>query len=412
RALESTHDPESALAGEIVHHALLGGEPQLAVTAAIAAGHRCLRLFAYTEALNVARQGLQIAETLPENLGISTQVELLHVIAMSRTSVKERFAWQPRVEKLLSEARARGLNREASLAAHVMAILYADNENFGPAADMTIQSAEMIRKDDPITAVGRIANTGRCLIFIQRDVERGRILIDEAQALAVQARIEHTEIPLGLGYYYAHVGDDARAIPELERAHASAAREQDHWREWISMMRLATLALERHDAANALRYCERLAPIATKMTGGSEGPVSEALTALARIISGEAVEIEEKLDLLREIDSKGDLAYALVYLAELDRDAGEVDRARQRAEEALQAAEMVDRRTEAALARSLLAEIASNAALLQPALAAAQWDDLTKRAQDRVTAAAARLNIRSSQKKEKKDGAHRSRTNV
>ena len=65
-----------------------------------------------------------------------------------------------------------------------------------------------------------------------------------------------------------------------------------------------------------------------------------------------------------------------------------------------------------ALARSLLAEIASNAALLQPALAAAQWDDLTKRAQDRVTAAAARLNIRSSQKKEKKDGAHRSRTNV
>jgi DNA-binding SARP family transcriptional activator len=398
QALQAAHDPDAALAGDIVHHASLGGDAHLAATAAIAAGNRCLRLFAYSEGTAVARQGLQLAETLPDDVRIGIQIRLLNVIALTRNSIKERLAWKPRIEALLEQARSRNMNRESSLGAHLLALLYAEAEDFDSAADSVLQSAELIRHSDPAVAVGQIANTGRCLIFIQRDVPRGRQLLEEAATLAADSGVEHFEIPLGLGYFFAHVGDDARAIPQLEQAYAMAVRAQDHWREWIAASRLATMALERGDAADALRYCQRLAPAAAKMTGGSEGPVTDMLTALARSISGEQVDVERCLQSLRDIDNKGELAYALLFLAEHDLGRGEVESARQRADEALRAAEAVDRRSEAAIARSLLTEITGDRSFLDPAIAARQWDDLTKRAQDRLT--------------EAKHGAHRSRTDV
>jgi DNA-binding SARP family transcriptional activator len=398
QALHSVHDPEAALAGDIVHHAFLGGDPHLAATSAIAAGNRCLRLFAYAEGIAVARQGLHMAETLPDDVRITIQMELLHIIAMTRTSIKERILWKPRIETLTDQARSRNMIRESFLGSHLLALLYAESEDFNSAAERILQSAEEIREIDPATAVGHIANTGRCLIFIQRDVPRGRLLLEEAETLAARSGVDHSELPLGLGYFYAHVGDDARAIPLLERAYAMAVRAQDHWREWIAMSRLATMALERDDAAEALRFCQRLAPAAAKMTGGSEGPVTDMLTALAQLISEEPADIDRCLQSLRDIDNKGELAYALVFLAERDLRRGDINAARGRAEEALRAAEAVDRRSEAAIARTLLTQITGDRSFLDPAIGARQWDDLTKRAQDKLT--------------EAKHGAHRSRTDL
>ncbi len=398
QALHATHDPDSALAGDIVHHASLGGDLHLAAHSASDAGHRCLRLFAYGEAMAVARQGLQIADSLPDEVRIGHQLQLLHVMALSRISIKERIGWQPRVEALLAQARGRRMMREAALGAHILALFNADREDFAGAADRTLESAELIRDADPSTAAGVIANTGRCLLFLQRDVPRARLLLEEAEKLAAHFGTEYVEIPLGLGFYYAHVGDDLRAIPQLERAQALATRDQDHWREWIAIYRLVMIALEGGDAANAIRLCERLGPIAAKMSGGSEGPVTEMLTALANLIAGDDSDVERCLQSLRQIDSKGELAYALVFLAERDLQRGDVAAARARAEEALRAAEVVDRRSEAAIARSLLAEITGDRSILDAVSAMRQWDDLTKRAQDRLT--------------EAKHGTHRSRTVV
>ncbi|HEY8181933.1 MAG TPA: AAA family ATPase [Thermoanaerobaculia bacterium] len=398
QALQAAHDPEGSLAGDIVHHASLGGDPHLAATSAIAAGNRCLRLFAYSEGIAVARQGLQIAETLPDDVRIAIQIELLQIIVLTRTSIKERLLWKPRIEALLEQARTRNMMHESSQGAYLLASLDAEAENFNSAADRVLQSAELIPKRDPVMAIGQIANTGRCLVFIQRDVPRGRLLLEEAEALAAKSGVEHFEIPLGLGYFYAHIGDDAHAIPRLEQAYAMAVRAQDHWREWIATSRLAVMALERGDAAEALRLCQRLAPAAAKMTGGSEGPVTDMLTALAHLISGETADVDRCLQSLRDIDNKGELAYALVFLAERDLRRGDIESARQRAEEALRAAEAVDRRSEAAIARTLLTQITGDRSFLDPAIGARQWDDLTKRAQDKLT--------------EAKHGAHRPRTDL
>ncbi|MEO8035413.1 MAG: AAA family ATPase, partial [Acidobacteriota bacterium] len=46
RAFQSVHDPEAALAGDVFHHAVLGGDDEMAAGAAVDAGRRCLRFFA------------------------------------------------------------------------------------------------------------------------------------------------------------------------------------------------------------------------------------------------------------------------------------------------------------------------------------------------------------------------------
>ena len=61
------------------------------------------------------------------------------------------------------------------------------------------------------------------------------------------------------------------------------------------------------------------------MTGGSEGPVTDMLSALARLISGETAEIDRCLQSLRDIDNKGELAYALLFLAERDLRSSDID---------------------------------------------------------------------------------------
>jgi tetratricopeptide (TPR) repeat protein len=135
-------------------------------------------------------------------------------------------------------------------------------------------------------------------------------------------------------------------------------READHWRECICLTRLTMIELERAQPEEALRQGERLTVVAEKMGEGSEGPVAAALGALARRArgaAGGAEEAESRVDLLRQIDNKAFLAYALNFLAEIDLDEGRPAAARGKAEQALAAAEAVGRLSEIAVSRALLA---------------------------------------------------------
>lgn len=415
RALESVHDPDDALAGEIVHHAALAGENELAATSAARAGGRCLRLFAYVEAQSVAEHGLQLAESLPDPVRIHTQMKLLYVIVLCRSSFSTpRSALVPRVDALTEEARRKGLARVAALGSHLLAILHSESEAFDAAAMATLRSAEMSRGVDPATELLAVATTARCLLQIQRDVPRAAQLASDAQALAERTGVENAELHAALGFLHAHRGEYDRAAYFLERSLELAEREQDHWREWSAINRLTMTALERGDPATARVHSERMQPITAKMAGGSEGPRAEALHALAQLMAGERASIGDALDSLRVIDSKGDLAYALNFIARRHFDRGEIDDAEAVAREALAAAEVVDRRSEAALARALLAEILvrrgerKNArAILEPALEESRWSDLTARAQTEVMRCASMLK-----RKEKSHGNHGRRTVV
>jgi ATP/maltotriose-dependent transcriptional regulator MalT len=97
------------------------------------------------------------------------------------------------------------------------------------------------------------------------------------------------------------------------------------------------------------------------MAEGSEGIVADALEALARVAScvpGADDHLERSLARLRDVDAKGMLAYVLSAAADIDRAAARVERAEARANEALLAAEAVQRRSLVACARALLADLA------------------------------------------------------
>ncbi|MGZ7078845.1 MAG: tetratricopeptide repeat protein, partial [Thermoanaerobaculia bacterium] len=349
---------------------------------------------------------------------IPLQIELLYVIVLCRTSLShDRKELFPRIEAVMQEARRLGLPAAAAIGSQLIAILHEEHHSFGSAGDAAMQSLEWSRGVDPATEMLAVSNTARCLLQIQRDVDRAEALVRDAQALSTRANVEHTELPLALGFLHAHRGEYDRGIYFLERALDLAGREQDHWREWLSMSRLVTIALEQGDPATALLYCQRLDPITAKMSGGSEGPRAEALHALAQMLAGERENLDAALELLRTIDSKGDLAFALNFVARQNVDRGDTGAAESAALEALAAAQEVDRPSDAALARVTLAELearrggdANARAILEPALDSSRWADLTLRAQQAVLRCASFLNIPTT--KEKPHGDHGSRTVV
>lgn len=350
RALREAHDHDGALAGEIVHHASLAGDHALAATAAVEAGNRCLRMFAYTEAVSVARRGLQLVESLSGSLRIDTEMGLLHVMVMSRTPVHDKVEWAGRLVELTEAARSAGLPKTAALGSHLLACLYEESNRYFDAAGATMNSAELSRTADPATVALSMANAARCLLFLQRDVAQAESLLNQASAMG----IENAELDLGLGFLHAHHGRVAAAMPHLERALQLASRDQDHWREWIALWRMVIAALEQGDPALALRFCERLRPVATRMKGGSELVRSEVLETIAHWMSDHSVDLESSLGRLREVDSKSDLAWALTFVAQIEMKRGLVEDARRHAEEAVGAAEAVGRDSEAAIARCIL----------------------------------------------------------
>jgi DNA-binding SARP family transcriptional activator/tetratricopeptide (TPR) repeat protein len=347
RALRETHDPDGALAGEIVHHASLAGDNEEAARAAVEAGQRCLRLFAYAEAGAVARRGLQIAESLTGNARLETEMRLFEVLVTSRTPVRERVAWAGRIAEQTELARRAGLHETAGLGAHLLAILFEETNQYGDAADATRQSAELARGADPAAASLSMANTARCLLVLQRDIARAATLLQQAQAIGGPSH----ELSLAFGFLHAHQGRPDEAQSHLEKALQLASERQDHWREWIALWKMIITALEENDPGRALAHCRQLNSVTAKMKGGSEGVRADVLQTIARHASGEQVDLESALARLREADSKSDLAWVLSYLAQRERNR---DRARHFAEEALQAAEAVGRHSEAVIARCIL----------------------------------------------------------
>ena len=121
------------------------------------------------------------------------------------------------------------------------------------------------------------------------------------------------------------------------------------------------LLLECGRAEAAEARCSDLEALAAKLGEGSEVPFATTLRALARLALGESeapAEVELAIKRLREIDTKGHLAYALNFAAEVALAAGDLAAAARRAEEALRAADAVERKAEVARARLILARLA------------------------------------------------------
>ena len=372
RVLSEVPDPAELLAGDVAHHAALGGNDELCVRACITAGQRCIRVFANLEAQALADRGRQRLDRLPANLRISLHIGLL------RLSI-ESGAWrlcsrevESELTRTILEAQSAGLSGEVAAGWELLAELHEEVGNTAGAQQSLALSEQASRDADPETKARVIARAGRCLAQLEKDMPHAKALLEEAAVLSTPLRLDLPDISLGLGLIRYQEGqhDDSQRL--LSDGWAVAARQLNHWLASESLSRLIMVLLERGQFDVASARCAELEPLAAKLGGGSELPFARTLSALAKVARGDEEgtgELERALAGLRAIDTKGHLAYALNFMANLDLCAERFPLAKTRAEEALKAAEAVGRRTEVARARTVLAQVARRTGALAAASA-------------------------------------------
>jgi hypothetical protein len=139
-----------------------------------------------------------------------------------------------------------------------------------------------------------------------------------------------------------------------------ARQGQNRWSQFECLMSLTRIDLEDGRPAGALARCAELSQVAAKMTDGSEIAIAAALEAVARALLGEPG-ADERLAMavsgLRRLDAKGTLTCVLALWARSDLECGRLDQARAHAAESVKAAEVMKRRSDAAVARALLGSV-------------------------------------------------------
>lgn len=346
--------PDHALAGDIAHHASLGGDHELAASAALLAAERCLKLFAYAETSTLAQRGIQHCHHLDQRTRIRLQLSLLRVCAIAGVTGDRATQLELDVRRLMGEASQLGLKDEEAIGLETFSVLYFNQSNFAEMHPHLLRAVEVSRATSPATSARLLASSAACLAEIGRDMVRAEALLLEAQSLANRIGLELCDIYGGLGGVQFHNSHYAKARSLLQQAWQLAQVEQDHWRGCAYLSYLAMVELEVDDPMAALPYCEQMAIVAAKIQGeGSEGAMAAALTALAnyQLQHPEAdAGLEQAIMTLQYVDAKRMLSYVLIGAAKIDLDGDRPQLAVVRSAAALQAAQTVDHPSEVALA--------------------------------------------------------------
>jgi tetratricopeptide (TPR) repeat protein len=368
RRLTAVDDPTGDRSSEVAAHALLGGDFVLAARAFTHAADRSIRLFALIEAKALASRGLSALESASARSTISPNDRVTIAVSLYTSFVHAGGARgseadvRRELERLAADARALQLHAAAQTAFYLISYIHFLGGEWSAAAADTHRAVEAGRAAGNETAVRSLANSGRCLASIERDLPLAEQFLAEAAEGADALGIEIVDLPWGLGILAHHRGNCDEAVSWLERTVAIARSRGELWPVCDCLVRLASLELERDRYEAARAYCAELAPFAAKLGDGSERTLGVALDALALLRSGDGATVrqaEERLqsalDELAVLDAKGARSYALLSAAEWHWSNGRRDVAVALAREALDASNAVGRKSEMAMARILLA---------------------------------------------------------
>jgi DNA-binding SARP family transcriptional activator len=361
RVLSRDDALEGDAGGEVAHHAALGGDHELAARASLSGGRHAIRIFAGEEAARLARFGAHHAAELPTAQRLPLQVALLGVLAYSN-------GWRTRAAELeeeivgrISECELAGLPAVAAAGFQTLSLVQYEIGKLDSAMTSSLRSLRGADGAGPQTRAETLASVARCLTLVERDMPRAEQLLVEARAASGPDGRHLLELQWASGMFQRFVGEDGAAIASMERALQLARQAQSPWSQFECLMSLARIDLEEGRPAAALARCAELSEVAAKMTEGSELAIATALEALARTLLGEEG-ADERLAAavsgLRRLDAKGALTCVLALWARSDLDARRLDRAATHAAEAVKAAEVLKRRSDAAVARALLGSIA------------------------------------------------------
>jgi predicted ATPase/DNA-binding SARP family transcriptional activator len=371
RALAAQADADGALAVDVAHHASRGGEPELAARACAAAAQRCLQLFAADEAESLALRGLAQVEQLSEDVRTGLTIQLLHVRARVAGTRRRAAEIERALEISAEQAASRGLHDDAALGYHALTVLRFARDDHTGAERGSLLAATAARASDPVVAARTLANAGCCLAELERQPTQARALLAEARSLGDLHEVEIVDVWLGQGLLAAMDGDEDGGTSLIERGLTIAEAQQDAWRRFWALRRLALLDLDRTRHHAAIARAKRMFELASRTGDGSEAAIARAIDALGQLGAGAAdgeARLEGALEDLRTVDAKWMLGYALLFAA--DRAVSREDRAAAEAHAtlALTAAETLGRANLMARARAVLgacALLAGDAAAAQ-----------------------------------------------
>ena len=361
------------LAALLAHHAVAAGDRALAVRACLAAGRRCLRVYAHADAYSLARRGLSQAQHLPDPDQTCLSLELLQMQLHAR--------WPEPPDELLAElvrlterALDLGAAGHAHLGFHLRAYI---KWQAGDPADALRYSREVeriSRMTAPHERAEALADSARCLAQLERDLSDAEAFVNEAELLADPEQ-PPAGLPLARGILTLLRGDNAQAEAELERARQISARSGNRLEEFYALEFIVYLELARERYPAALALCADLTNAAERLRDGSELAFARATEALVRVLAGVDASLdafETQYAALAAQDAKQRCAFLSAEAAHYRMARGEIAAALSDAQRALELAVGVDRPTECALALSVIvrAELASHSPSLPESCAA------------------------------------------
>jgi len=367
------HGATLELTALLAHHAVAGGDRALAVRACLAAGQRCLRVYAHADAYSLARRGFAQAQHLPEPDQTCLALELLQMQLRAR--------WPEPPDDLLPELgrlTERALDLGAVGHAHLGFTLRAYIKwQAGDPADAQRYSREVeriSRMTAPHERAEALADSARCLAQLERDLSDAEAFVNEAELLADPDQ-PPAGLPLARGMLTLFRGDNVQAEADLERARQLAARAGNRLEEFYALEFCVYLELARERYNVALELCAELTSTAERLREGSELTFARAIAALVRVLAGVDTSFDqfaEHYAMLAAQDAKQRCAFLAAEAARYRLAHGDHAAAISDARRALTLARAIDRPTECALALSVIvrAELASQSSALPDSCAA------------------------------------------
>ena len=391
----SRRDPTCA--ADVAYHAARADDFDLAARACVIAGERALRLFANVEAAGFAERGLRHIERLAEGEAVEAHLSLLRlrILAAAGPGMRPLPPLADTVAKVTNAAEKLGLHAAVATGHYLLSVLHQEAGDTGKAEASTLRAAAAGRAADETTRANQLANTARCLLELETEIDRARYLLREAAAIAVPRELELCELHWARGLLHRWDGDAEAAVTSLGRALDLAREEEDRWREYKCLTWLAIQQHERGRYSEMEALCAELTEVADRL-GEDETPFVATLQALASLAEGfECADalFADALRRLRRVDDKSYLAYALNSAASLHLRGGRIDQARIFAAEALAASSAMRRQDEIVISRAMLGQASPIARMERADLGAdvqPDWSALSARARSILRESAAR----------------------
>jgi DNA-binding SARP family transcriptional activator/tetratricopeptide (TPR) repeat protein/KaiC/GvpD/RAD55 family RecA-like ATPase len=376
RALDASVREAERAPGAIAHHAERGGLPRLSAEACTEAAEASLWVFAYDEAAEFVERGLAQVRELADEIRVPLEMGLLRI-----HSFRTMRGWRPagmeeRVEQLTAEARELGLTEVIAVGHALLMELQYQRGAFEEAGQSSERMAEVGRRGGPETAIWALAETGACLLLLDRAPEDARRLTSEASLLAERNGVEMDVVALARALLHYHDGELEPASEAFEEVIRLGRRAKDRWWQCSAMTRSTMVDLDRGDTEAALSRSREAEQLAERMGDQEEAAFARALGAVAAAMHGPRVgrtdgdvasedtgsrleAVDDALRELRELDSLWMIGHIQAYAAEVELELGRAAGAGERATEALAAARTLRRPSLLAIARGLLARSAA-----------------------------------------------------